>query len=138
MEDKLKRKILKYIERNDPSHKIVTIDEVNKKIIYSDKIVCHNPIKFENEGYVRAYLVVKLIIEMKYPIECIELEKHYNIGSKPKDKNAFIDIIVRDKKHLKMFSCLLNVKHLKHMKVIKQRLKLSYLIWQLFRIKKEK
>lgn len=98
MEDKLKRKILKYIERNDPSHKIVTIDEVNKKIIYSDKIVCHNPIKFENEGYVRAYLVVKLILEMKYPIECIELEKHYNIGSKPKDKNAFIDIIVRDKK----------------------------------------
>ena len=138
MEDKLKRKILKYIERNDPSHKIVTIDEVNKKIIYSDKIVCHNPIKFENEGYVRAYLVVKLIIEMKYPIECIELEKHYNIGSKPKDKNAFIDIIVRDKKTPEMFSCLLNVKHLKHMKVIKQRLKLSYLIWQLFRIKKEK
>ena len=41
MEDKLKRKILKYIERNDPSHKIVTIDEVNKKIIYSDQIVCH-------------------------------------------------------------------------------------------------
>ena len=27
MEDKLKRKILKYIERNDPSHKIVTIGE---------------------------------------------------------------------------------------------------------------
>lgn len=98
MEDKLKRKILKYIEKNDPSHEIVTIDEVNKKINYSDKIVCHNPIKFENEGYVRAYLVVKLITEMKYPIECIELEKHYNIGSKPKDKNAFIDIIVRDKK----------------------------------------
>lgn len=98
MEDRLKRKILKYIEMNDPSHEIVTVDEVNKKIIYSDKIVCHNPIKFENEGYVRAYLVVKLITEMKYPIECIELEKHYNIGSKPKDKNAFIDIIVRDKK----------------------------------------
>ena len=98
MEDRLKRKILKYIEMNDPSHEIVTVDEVKKKIIYSDKIVCHNPIKFENEGYVRAYLVVKLITEMKYPIECIELEKHYNIGSKPKDKNAFIDIIVRDKK----------------------------------------
>lgn len=29
MEDKLKRKILKYIEKNDPSHEIVTIDEVN-------------------------------------------------------------------------------------------------------------
>lgn len=138
MEDRLKRKILKYIEMNDPSHEIVTVDEVNKKIIYSDKIVCHNPIKFENEGYVRAYLVVKLITEMKYPIECIELEKHYNIGSKPKDKNAFIDIIVRDKKIPENVFYLLNVKHQKHMKVIKQRLKLNYLIWQLFRIKKGK
>lgn len=99
MEDKLKKKILKYIEKNDPRHEIVTIDEINKKIVYSDKIIHHNPIKFENEGYVRAYLVVKLIVEMKYPIECIELEQHYNIGSKPKDKNAFIDIIVRDKKN---------------------------------------
>ena len=98
MEDKLKSKIIKYLEKNDPKHEIVLIDEAKKEIVYSDKIICHNPIKFENEGYVRAYLVVKLIKELKYPMECIELEKHYNIGSKPKDKNAFIDIIVRDKK----------------------------------------
>lgn len=98
MEDRLKYKISKYIEKNDPNHEIVLIDEAKKEIVYSDKIICHNPIKYQNEGYVRAYLVVKLIRELNYPIECIELEKHYNIGSKPKDKNAFIDIIVRDKK----------------------------------------
>ena len=138
MEDRLKRKILKYIEMNDPSHEIVTVDEVNKKIIYSDKIVCHNPIKFENEGYVRAYLVVKLITEMKYPIECIELEKHYNIGSKPKDKNAFIDIIVRDKKIPENVFLFIECKAPETYESNKQRLKLNYLIWQLFRIKKGK
>ncbi|MGA5691358.1 restriction endonuclease subunit M [Cytobacillus pseudoceanisediminis] len=99
MNDKLKIKILKYLKEKDPNHTIVEINEEAKTIKFNENIKCWNPIKFENEGYIRAYLVVKLIKELDYPMEYIELEKHYNIGSRPTDKSAFLDILVRDKRN---------------------------------------
>ncbi|MBM7702859.1 HsdM family class I SAM-dependent methyltransferase [Metabacillus iocasae] len=99
MEKTYKQKILDYIKKYDPNNEIVLIDEEKKIIKYNDNIVCHNPIKFENEGYIRAYLIVKLVRELDYPVDCIELEKHYNIGSRPVDKSAFLDILVRDKRN---------------------------------------
>ena len=97
MEEILKKQIVKYINKQDPKHEIVNIDEEAKKITYAPEIICHNPIKYENEGYVRAFLVVKLVTELGYSVKDIELEKHYNIGSQPEDKNAFIDIVVRER-----------------------------------------
>ena len=97
MEEILKKQIVKYINKQDPKHEIVNIDEEVKKITYAPEIICHNPIKYENEGYVRAFLVVKLVTELGYSVKDIELEKHYNIGSQPEDKNAFIDIVVRER-----------------------------------------
>ncbi|PHB51644.1 hypothetical protein COE92_21435 [Bacillus wiedmannii] len=97
MDKAFKDRILDYINKKDPENEIVKIDEVNKKITYNEKIVCHNGVKFENEGYIRAYLIVKLVKELNYPIECIELEKHFNIGSRPVDKSAFLDILVKRK-----------------------------------------
>lgn len=98
MEKSLKEKIISYINKHDPKNEIVEIDEVNRTISYNNQI-SSPPVKFENEGYIRAFLVVKLVKELDYPIDCIELEKHYNIGSRPEDKSAFLDILVRDKRN---------------------------------------
>ena len=46
---------------------------------------------------VRAYILTKLVNELSYRLENIELEKKYIIGRKPKgEKGARIDVIVRD------------------------------------------
>lgn len=69
MEEILKKQIVKYINKQDPKHEIVNIDEEVKKITYAPEIICHNPIKYENEGYVRAFLVVKLVTELGYSVK---------------------------------------------------------------------
>ena len=95
-----KNLIMDYLNRHDPNNEIVKIDKHKKTITYSDKILTHVPIRYEDEGYVRAYLVVKLIKELNYPIECIELEVPYDnrIGSNPKSNPVYLDILVRDRR----------------------------------------
>ena len=75
---------------------VETYDFDNKKVKYSDKIKGWKIDKFKgDEEIVRAYILVKLVNELGYELENIELEKQYDIG-RPKVNKPRIDIIVRD------------------------------------------
>ena len=76
--------------------KVVEIyDFDNKKVKYSDKIKGWKIDKFKPEEVVRAYILAKLVNELGYKPENIEIEKGYDIG-RPKVNKPRIDIIVKD------------------------------------------
>jgi type I restriction enzyme M protein len=76
---------------------VETYDFDNKKVKYSDKIKGWKIDKFKGEEeIVRAYILAKLVNELGYKPENIEIEKQYgNVGT-PKVIKPRIDIIVRD------------------------------------------
>src|SRR3989304_7708445 len=75
----------------------------NKKVKYSEKIKGWKIDKFKgNEEIVRAYILAKLVNELGYKPENIEIEKEYDIG-RPKVNKPRIDIIVRDSKGADFF-----------------------------------
>ena len=77
---------------------VETYDFENKKVKYSEKIKGWKIDKFRgDEEIVRAYILAKLVNELGYLPENIELEKEYDIG-RPKVNKPRIDIIVRDDK----------------------------------------
>ncbi|MEK9178852.1 MAG: type I restriction enzyme HsdR N-terminal domain-containing protein, partial [Patescibacteria group bacterium] len=77
---------------------VETYDFENKKVKYSEKIKGWEIDKFKgNEEIVRAYILAKLVNELGYKPENIEIEKEYDIG-RPKVNKPRIDIIVRDSK----------------------------------------
>lgn len=89
IKDYLNNQVIKVIE---------TYDFDNKKVKYSDKITGWKIDKFRgDEEIVRAYILAKLVNELGYKPENIELEKQYDIG-RPKVNKPRIDIIVRDDK----------------------------------------
>lgn len=55
----------------------VILDEERSSVAYNSNIKVEGGIKFEEEAYVRAYLVAKLVHEYKYPMSNITLEKMY-------------------------------------------------------------
>jgi len=89
--------IKKYLDNQ--KIKVVEIyDFENKKVKYSEKIKGWKIDKFRgDEEIVRAYILAKLVNELGYLPENIELEKEYDIG-RPKVNKPRIDIIVRDDK----------------------------------------
>lgn len=102
MEKQDKLIIQEYINANDPDNSILRIefspDYKEGTIKYSDKIKQNRHIEqLTDEEIVRAYLVVKLIQELGYPIEAIELEKEWEIGRKGKKPwaRARADILVK-------------------------------------------
>ena len=77
---------------------VETYDFEKKKVKYSDKITGWRIDKFRgDEEIVRAYILAKLVNDLGYKPENIELEKEYDIG-RPKVNKPRIDIIVRDDK----------------------------------------
>ena len=73
-------------------------DFENKKVKYSEKLKGWKIDKFRgDEEIVRAFVLAKLVNELGYKPENIELEKQYDIG-RPKVNKPRIDIIVRDDK----------------------------------------
>jgi type I restriction enzyme M protein len=87
----------RYIKQLDPQERIVKIDLDRKEIRYSDEIKQHRKIReLTGEEIVRAYLILKLINTLKYPIDCIELEKTHTIGRSTKRTSARIDVLVRN------------------------------------------
>jgi len=99
----MKKKIISYVRRLDPKGVIVTKISPNRNfdagtIKYNKtKLRLHREIsQLTDEEYVRAHLVVRLVKELKYPVERIELEKEYEAG-RPKTIKPRIDIIVKDK-----------------------------------------
>lgn len=87
-------KILKSAKNN-----VATINLEKTAVSYTDKIKKHEDPKVikGDEEIVRAYLIHRLINELDYKPEYIEIEKRYSIG-RPKTSRAKIDVIVRDNK----------------------------------------
>ena len=77
---------------------VTTYDFDKKKVKYSEKIKGWKIKKFRgDEEIVRAYILAKLVNELGYKPEKIEIEKEYDIG-RPKVNKPRIDVIVRDSK----------------------------------------
>lgn len=89
--------IKKYL--NNQKTKVVELYDFEKrKVRYSEKIKGWKIDKFRgDEEIVRAFVLAKLVNELGYKPENIELEKQYDIG-RPKVNKPRIDIIVRDDK----------------------------------------
>lgn len=87
--------IRKYLD----NQKIIAVESYDfekKKVKYSDKISGWKIGKFRgDEEIVRAYILAKLVNDLGYKLENIELEKQYDIG-RPKVNKPRIDIIVKD------------------------------------------
>ena len=99
MDTKLNTKIIqKYLEEQK-TFVVETFDFDNNKVKYSSEIRQHRKIEkiTGNEEIVRAYILAKLVNELGYKPEKIEIEKEYDIG-RPKVNKPRIDIIVRDDK----------------------------------------
>ncbi len=91
-----KRMFRKNIKRLDPKEELVRIDLDRNEIRYNDKIKQHRKIRvLTKEEIVRAYVVVKLITQLGYTLDCIELEKEYIIGRRKKRTSARIDVLVK-------------------------------------------
>lgn len=84
------------IKRLDPDGEVVSINASLKKIKYNNEIIQHRNIEnLTKEEIVRACLVVRLVKQLKYDKNKIELEKEYAIG-RPKESKARLDILVTD------------------------------------------
>lgn len=81
--------------------KVVELNLDIKKVKYSDKIIKHREINniSGDEEVVRAFLVSRLVNELGYKLERIELEKEYDAGRGTARLTPRIDIILRDNKN---------------------------------------
>lgn len=92
-----KVKFIDCIRQIDVEGKIVSFDLEKSKIEYSKKITKgRNIFNLTDEELVRAYFVVKFIIQMGYGIDDIILEKEYTVGGRTITRPR-IDIIVKEK-----------------------------------------
>lgn len=88
--------IAQYID-SFPIKAVERIDDVNNRIKYSSRISSSQNIEQikGDEERVRAIILTKLVNELGYPLDRIELETVYQMG-RPKVINPRADIIVRD------------------------------------------
>lgn len=96
MNMEITKELKKYLDNKQQKEKVVEIYDFEKeKVRYSEKIKSHRKIdKLGSEEIVRAYILAKLVNELGYKPENIELEKEYHVGT-PKTAKPRIDIIVR-------------------------------------------
>ena len=97
MDKNIQEPIVKYLE-NSPKN-VAKFILREKKAEYGANIKKHRDIKSisGDEELVRGYLITKLVNELGYKEENIEIEKEYDIG-RPKVNKPRIDVIVRDNK----------------------------------------
>lgn len=88
-----KELIKKYID-SQPI-KVVSIDWTKGTLTYSGIIECQRRTQADPEELVRAYLITKLVNELGYKPERIEIEHTYTAG-RPHTNTSRIDVIVRD------------------------------------------
>jgi type I restriction enzyme M protein len=88
--------IKKYLDKQKV--KVVEIYDFDQKTVkYSDKIKGWKVEKYKPEEVVRSFILSKLVNELGYKLENIEIETEYDFG-RPKVNKPRIDIIVRDDK----------------------------------------
>jgi len=90
-------KIVKEYLDNQKIKVVEKYDLSNHTISYSKDIKQYREIKTisGDEEIVRAYILAKLVNELGYKPENIEIEKEYDIG-RPKTNKPRIDLILRD------------------------------------------
>ena len=95
MKENIRKPIEDYL--NKTSKKVVDFIGKERKVTYSRDIKSHREVKTisGDEEAVRSYLVARLVNELGYKEENIEIEKEYDVG-RPKVNKPRIDIIVRD------------------------------------------
>lgn len=90
-----KKLIKEYIDMQ-PIKVVTEFDLDTNKIKYNDDIKQFKKIAtYKDEELTRAILLTKLVNELKYPIEKIEIEHVYTAG-RPHTNTSIIDLIVRD------------------------------------------
>ena len=85
--------IKEYIEKQPIE--VVSTDWANNTLKYLGIKQCQARTKADPEELVRAYLITKLVNELGYKPEKIEIEHTYTAG-RPHTNTSRIDIIVRD------------------------------------------
>ena len=95
MDKNIQESIINYLDNSQK--KVAKFVLREKKAEYGANIKKHRDIKniSGDEELVRGYLITKLVNELGYKEENIELEKEYDIG-RPKINKPRIDVIVRD------------------------------------------
>src|SRR4051794_11419907 len=98
MDAQTKRAILEYVQTRDPNHEVVTLkptpDLVGGTVEFSPSIKQHRiETQLRGEKYVEAYLAVKLMKELHYNAEFLELQKEYPVGH-PKVDRPRIDLLL--------------------------------------------
>mgnify|MGYP005903599373 CR=1 FL=1 len=88
-------KIIKYVT-SVPKKVIQNLDVKTNKFRYSEIKENRKVTEYKDEELVRMFLITKLINELGYPADRIEIEKEYDAG-RPLTIKSRIDIIVRDK-----------------------------------------
>ncbi|MCI6642452.1 MAG: N-6 DNA methylase [Campylobacter hominis] len=89
------KKIVDFIN-NQPNSIVQNLSTKNNKFRYRG-ITEHRTItEYRDEELVRAYLLTKLVNELGYPADRIEIEKQYEAG-RPNTITSRIDVIVKDK-----------------------------------------
>lgn len=93
------RNLVEAYIKNQKYQVVEQFNITNSKIKYSNSIKQNREIRkiSGDEEIVRAFLITKLVNELGYKAENIEIEKEYDIG-RPKVNKPRIDVIVRDDK----------------------------------------
>jgi type I restriction enzyme M protein len=96
MDNRTKQAILEYVQKHDPKHDVVTLtptaDLSGGTVIFSGAMRKHRDERnLKGEKYVEAYLAVKLVKELGYPVGQFELQKEYPAGH-PKTDRPRIDV----------------------------------------------
>ena len=97
MDKNIQESIINYLDSSPK--KVAKFILREKKAEYGTNLKKHRDIKSisGDEELVRGYLITKLVNELGYKEENIELEKEYDLG-RPKVNKPRIDVIVRDEK----------------------------------------
>jgi type I restriction enzyme M protein len=99
-----KKRLIERVKGLDPKGEIVELAPnssfTSGAVTYNEKcgLTLHEKLnRLNDEEYVRAYLVVRLVKHLRYPEKALELEKGYTIG-RPTGKSAQLDVRVMDKR----------------------------------------
>ncbi|HGZ2470564.1 N-6 DNA methylase [Enterococcus faecalis] len=84
---------------NNAKKKVVESFDIKKKEVkYSEKLKGWSIAKYTSEEQTRSFLLTKLVNELGYDLDKIEIETEYPVGRKKNKERPRIDVIVRDDK----------------------------------------
>ena len=95
--------VVAYVKDRDPYGKTVKIDVDRKTITYGNGIKVWQTPKFETEGFIRAYLVAKLVFDLGYPPSEMEIERKLDVDVGRQKKKSEASGVVSGRNDLLLF-----------------------------------